>query len=315
MDRPRRLEATTLHPLCAAAGLTLALLGTGCGPSEPGLAPVTAEEIAAAGAKLICTAATEGEIECAVEEGTAVIAGHRLGVDAEVLQFLKVDPPVVGGKQFPGAVQVVARLTLTVDGQPLWQGESAGKSNGHHMPTLRDQAVENLLQRWGLAHLLPVVDAVGGKPDAPALSAVGMDAPAPTVEGSLVYAGYPILSGRGFDPRASTKMGPSLASLQKALGPFVSGLAPGLHTVEIHAVVGEGRNCGVLPPNVSMAPGTMVSMVPLSGTVEVDGAPKGDPCPLAEPVAWPMPPRGSVLEWDQKFVVVVPTTAPASATP
>ena len=60
MDRPRRLEATTLHPLCAVAGLTVALLGTGCGPSEPGLAPVTAEEIAAAGAKLICTAATAG---------------------------------------------------------------------------------------------------------------------------------------------------------------------------------------------------------------------------------------------------------------
>ena len=37
--------------------------------------------------------------------------------------------------------------------------------------------------------------------------------------------------------------------------------------------------------------------------------------PLAQPGGVADAPRGSVLEWDQKFVVVVPTTAPASATP
>jgi len=44
--------------------------------------------------------------------------------------------------------------------------------------------------------------------------------------------------------------------------------------------------------------------VPLSGTVEVDGIPKGDPCALAEAVAWPLPRDGAVLEWDQVVVVV-----------
>ena len=105
-------------------------------------------------------------------------------------------------------------------------------------------------------------------------------------------------------------MGANVQSMVAALGPFTEDLSTeGLHTVQVKARLGGGGPpgpCGILPP-IAMTPGATSSIVPLEGQVLVDGQPGGDICALSEPVAWPLPADGALLEWDQLAVMgVVP---------
>ena len=81
----------------------------------------------------------------------------------------------------------------------------------------------------------------------------------------------------------------------------------GLHSVLVNATLGGSGPpgpCGLVPP-VALASGATASIVPLSGVVEVDGEATGTICEMSEAVAWPLPPAGVQLQWEQ-FVVLRP---------
>lgn len=301
--------------------LLLALL-VACGESEPPapkVEEITSAELSAAAAQLVCTAAQAAGATCATTDGAAKVGDHTIMVEANVDSFLVLDGKTVGmgaSKQvLPGEVQVGAKVTTKVDGKALLVTEVAGTGSDVDPLKARQAALDGAAQRWGVGAGLAVLDAVTASDTGAGLASVGMNVPPETIgeSGLRAWSAYPVLRGRGFDPKLASKMGPSVASMAKALGPFVGGLsADGLHTVEVQAKLGGGGSpgkCGIIPP-VSMTPGETVNMVKLEGTVKVDGAATGDICALSETVAWALPKGSAILEWDQTFVLG-PAATPA----
>ncbi len=295
--------------------MSLLILLLACGESEPPpptVAEITTAEVSAAAAGLLCTAATAAGLACEAKDGAATVGGHTITVDANVDSFLVLDGKTVGmgasAQQLPGEVQVGAKVTTKVDGAPLLTVEVAGTGSDLDPLTARWTALDTLAQRWGVGAGLAVLDAVTASDTAAGLASVGMQVPPEAVgeTGLRAWSAYPVLRGRGFDPKLASQLGPSVASMARALGPYAQGLSTDrLHTIEVKARLGGGGSpgkCGILPP-VAMTPGETVSMVKLEGTVLVDGAPSGDICALSEPVAWALPKGSAVLEWDQTFVL------------
>lgn len=293
----------------------LALLACETTPPPPEVAEVQPSELSEAAARVFCTAAEQGAIPCTATGGTATLGDTAVRIDATVETFLALPPKQIGmgsaAQAVPGEVQVASRVTAHLGETPLLTVLVEASGSDADMEAARAKAIEAVAQHWMVGTGLAVLDAQAG--GAAALKAVGMDVP-PTPIGETGFTGhaaYPVLKGQGFDPKMAAKLGPGVRTMVAALGPYLEGLpADGPHAVRIHAKLGGGGAngpCPIIPP-VSMTPGETVSLVPLKAKVEVDGVEKGDPCALSEPVAWPLPKGGALIEWEQ-IVVVVPTPA------
>ena len=120
------------------------------------------------------------------------------------------------------------------------------------------------------------------------------------------WPAYPVVKGQGFDPSVVKRMAPQVQSVARNVGVYLEGAdLTQLHAVKVVAKLGGGGApgpCGIVPPT-AMTPGMSVSIVPLQGSIFVDGVEKGDICTLSEPVAWPLPQGGALLEWTQVVVV------------
>jgi len=291
--------------------LLLTLLACDTPTPEASVPEVQPAELAEAAARVFCAAATQADIACTAAGAVAGLGDTAVTMTAELDSSLVLPPKKLGmgsaAQTVPGEVQLAARIGVAIGATPLMTVLVEAAGSGTDVPEARAAAIEAVAQRWMVGTGLAVLDAQTG--GARALAAVGMDVP-PTAIGATGFTGhaaYPILKGRGFDPKMAARLGPSVKTMVAGLAPYLEGVeADGPHAIRVHAQLGGGSGngpCPIIPP-VSMTPGETVSLVPLSGTVEVDGIPKGDPCALAEAVAWPLPRDGAVLEWDQVVVVV-----------
>ena len=288
------------------------LLLLSCAAEEPRVevAPVTSLEAQAAALEAICEAAAHTPWTCVAEEAHATFGDHRLEVAAGVAEFVTLEGRTIGmgssAQQLPGEVQLVLELGLKVDGAELMTLEVAEAASDVDLEVAKDKALDEAIRKWMVGHGLAVLDALTQDADSSALGAVGMKA-APQTSGAFrAWAAYPMLRGHAVDPQVASRMGPGVESMLAALGPYLETLEPGtLHTVHVHAKLGgtggPGR-CGVLPP-IGLSDGATASIVPLRGEVLVDGEATGTICELSEQVAWPLPPGGTELEWEQ-FIVV-----------
>lgn len=292
------------------------LFACGTEPTVVEPAPIEPAEVAAAAASTLCSAATQAGFACKAEGSSATLGERKLELSAVVASYITMAPSSFGrgeeAQQFPGEIQLGVELGLAVDGAPLLTVEQAHAASDPELAVARAKVLDELVQRWAVTHGSAVLDALGGDPASPVLASLGLKTQASPHGEIYAWAGFPVLRGRGFDPKTASKMGPSVQSMLDALGPFTEGLsADGLHTVQVESRLGGGGApgpCGILPP-VSMNPDVTTTIVPLSGQVLVDGVASGNICSLSEPVAWALPPAGSVLEWDQLFVVGVGTAA------
>lgn len=299
----------------------LALLACDTSPPAPEVAPASADEIAAAAAGMFCTAATQAALPCTATGAEATLAGGAVRLSATIESFLALPGKTIGmgssAQALPGEVQVAARITASTTDGPLVTVLVEASGSDPKLDAARAAAIEAVAQRYMVGAGLAVLDAVSASPTAAALASVGMDVPPTPIgeTGHTAWAAYPVLKGHGFDPKLASKLGPGVRTMVAALGPFVGDTAAGgLHAVHIRATLGGGGEngpCPIIPP-VTMAPGETVHLVPLKGTVEVDGVATGDICALSEPVAWPLPKGGALLEWEQ---VVIIGPAPAAAAP
>lgn len=291
------------------------LFACGSEPAVPPLAPITDDQIAAAAASAICAAATQAGMTCTADGAKAELGWKLLEVTVADRQIMSFDPSSMGrgegAQHFPGEVQLSATIGLLVDGAPLMAMEQSHDASDMDLNVARDRVLDELTQRWVVTHVSAVLDALSGDPGAPVLASLGMTAAAQPAGDLYAWAGYPVLRGKGFDPGIANKLGPSVQSMLAAIHPFTEGLGIDKpHVVQVMAKLGGNGApgpCGILPP-VSIAPGTTTSIVPFSGQVLVDGQPTGDICTLSEPVAWPLPPGGAMLEWDQ-LIVLAPNQA------
>jgi hypothetical protein len=288
-------------------------------PQAPAPAPVTEGELAASAAASICAAAIQAGQSCEAEGAVATLGWDALEVQVSGLSWLTLDPTSIGrgpdAQRFPGEAQLGAVMGLSRNGAALFAVEQSHAASDVDLHVARAAVLDELAQRWVVTHASAVLDAGSGDPGAPVLAALGMNVPAQPQGALHAWAGYPVLRGKGFDPGAANRLGPGVQSMLSAIGPFVEGLpADGLQVVQVQAKLGGSGApgpCGIIPP-MAMTPGTTTSIVPLSGRVLVNGQPTGDICVLSEPVAWPLPPQGSVLEWDQ-LIVLAPNQAGAPA--
>jgi hypothetical protein len=283
-----------------------------CG-SEPAVAPappITDDQIATAAASAICAAATQAGMTCAATGARAELGWKALDVTVSDRQVMSFEPTSMGhgegAQRFPGEVQLSATIGIAVDGTALLSVPQSHAASDMDLVVARDRVLEELTERWVVTHASAVVDALTGDPGAPVLAALGMTVAAQPAGALYAWAGYPVLRGKGFDPGIANRLGPSVQSVLANLGPYVEGLGgDGLHTVQVFARLGGSGApgpCGIIPP-VAISPGATTSIVPLAGEVHVDGQPVGDICALSEPVSWPLPPGGAVLEWDQLAVL------------
>lgn len=296
--------------------MLLALLACDTTPPAPEVEEVQPDEIAEAAARVFCTAAEQAAIPCAASGSMATLGNEAVTFSATMEAFLALPAKKLGmgsaAQVVPGEVQLATHITVGISDRPLLTVLVEESGSDADPTAARAKAIEAVAQRWMVGTGLAVLDARSG--GSKALSAVGMDVPPTDIgnSGFTGYAAYPVLKGRGFDPKMAAKLGPSVKTMVAALEPYLEGLpTDGPHAVRIHARLGGGGEngpCPIIPP-VTMTPGETVSLVPLAGKVEVDGVAKGDPCALSEPVAWPLPKAGALLEWEQ-VVVVVPTTRP-----
>jgi len=271
-----------------------------CGSSEP---PV---EVDAPGA----VEASQVLNEALCEAGKHAEVGCELGItlEANVKEFVTLESNSIGmgasAQQLPGEAQIVLEVRASVDGQLLTTVEVSEAASHVDLEVAKAAVLDEAAQRFMVGYGLAILDAVsegnGG------LSTVGMKVDPQTVGDRTAYAAYPLVRGQGLDPSTAGRMGPSVASMGAALGPYVETLEPGgLHTVRVVAELGGSDGpgpCGIVPP-VAMTDGATVSIVPLSGQVYVDGEPTLTICELSEAVSWPLPPAGSRLEWEQ-FIVL-----------
>lgn len=299
----------------------LALLACDTSPPPPEVAPVTADEIATATATMFCTAATQAALPCTASGAQATLPTGPITLSASIETFLALPGKTIGmgssAQALPGEVQVAARITAGTATGPLLSVMVEAAGSDPDLGAARAAAIEAVAQHYMVSTGLAVLDATSASPTAAGLRSVGMDVPPTTIgeTGHTGWAAYPVLKGHGFDPKLASKLGPGVRTLVAALPPFVADTpAGGLHAVVVRAKLGGGGEngpCPIIPP-VTMAPGETVNLVPLKGTVEVDGVPVGNICALSEPVAWPLPTHGALLEWEQ---VVVIGPAPAAADP
>jgi hypothetical protein len=290
-------------------------------PAAPPPLPITEQDVAEAAASAICAAATQAGMTCTATGARAELGWKALDVSVTKLQALTFDPSSIGrgedAQHFPGEYQLSATIGLAVDEAPLVAVEQNHAVSHQDLGVARDQVLDELAQRWVVTHASAVVDALSGDPGAPVLASLGMNAAAQPAGELYAWGGFPVLRGKGFDPGIANKLGPSVQSVLANLAPFTQGLGSDRpHTIQVFAKLGGNGApgpCGILPP-LSIAPGTTTSIVPFSGRVLVDGEPVGDICALSEPVAWPLPPGGAMLEWDQ-FIVLAPNQAGVPAAP
>lgn len=296
----------------------LFLAACGTQPAVPDIAAVTDAEAAAAIAQTLCKAAEQGGITCTVEGATATVAGQAVAVGATVSNFLTLDPKTIGygeeAEEIPGEVQITATVTLSMGAATLFSAEQSHAGTDADLVAARAAALDTWAGRWVASYGLGFVDALAGDVGAPALSAVGMAVPAQPAGQLHAWSAYPLLRGKGFDPKIADQMAPYVKSMAANLAPYVEGLSTdALHTVQVKARLGGGGApgpCGIMPP-IAMTDGATVSIVPLAGEVLVDGQPTGDICALSEPVAWPLPSGKAQLEWDQ-LLVLGPATVEAA---
>jgi len=287
----------------------LPLIGCGSEPA-PTVDPITSAEASAAAARIFCEASTQAGGTCAADGAVATIGEHTVELTVTVKDFVALNSRSLGvgssAQQIPGEVQLVADVGVSVDGKPVATLDFTHAANDVDLTVARTAVLEELIQRWMVGYGLAALDAVGGD-GAPALAGVGMKVAPVALEGATAWSAYPMLSGQGLDPKTGGRMAPQVTSMAKGLGPYVEGLAPGLHSVHIKAELGGPGGpgaCGILPP-VAAAPGASISMVRLVGEVKVDGAAGADICELSETVAWPLPKSQVQLTWEQFFVVRV----------
>ena len=296
------------------------LFACGSEPDVPAPAAVQPDELASAAAASICTAALQVGMDCTVTGPVADIGSHRLEVGVSDLSWITFEPSSIGrgpdAQHFPGEAQLAATMSLSIDGATLFSIEQAHAVSDQDLQVARAKVIDELSQRWVVTQVSAVMDASYGNPKAPVLASLGMNALAQPQGELYAWGGYPVLRGRGFDPGMANKLGPSVQTMLASIGPFVGGLsADTLHVVQVQAKLGGSGApgpCGIIPP-VSMAPGTSTSIVPFAGQVLVDGKAMGDICAISEPVNWPLPPKGTQLEWDQ-FIVLGPSQAGVSLT-
>ncbi len=296
------------------------LLACSTEPVAPPALPITDAEVAAAAASSICAAATQAGMTCTADGGKAELGWKLLEVSATDTMMTSFEPTSIGGgedaQRFPGEVQLATTVGLSVDGQALFAVEQNHVASDLDLGVARGKVIDELAQRWVVTHASAVMDAVTGDPAAGVIASLGMNVPAQPQGELYAFAGYPVLHGKGFDPGIANKLGPGLQTMLSSIGPFVEGADPAtLHVVQVHARLGGGGApgpCGIIPP-VAITPGATTSIVPFGGEVKLDGTATGDICALSEPVAWPLPPAGAVLEWDQLIVLapIEPAAAPA----
>lgn len=276
----------------------------------PTVAAFDGGEAAAATASMLCRAAEAARQSCVVADGRVAVGAHELGVVVTPTDFVVLPPASIGmGDQatlVAGEVQAAFTVAVDVDGAPLLSSTVRGIGIDADLAAARRSALEQAAQRWVASTGLALLDALGGGEAGPALAGVNFEA-APATHGSLrAYPAFPQLRGPGLDPTLGFRMGPNVASMAAALGPYLVDLDPSrLHVVVVKAVLGGGGPpgpCGILPP-VAMGDGAVTTLVPLGGAVVVDGGAGQSVCALSEPVSWPLPKGGASLEWEQVFVV------------
>ena len=294
-------------PLGTILALFLACSGEPPAPEVTGPEPAV---VAAAASAVFCTAAEQISQPCLAEGGTVKMGDREIMITPTITSFMTLDPRQIGmgasAEQVPGEAQLGLSLEVAVDGHSLGAVTVHDTGNDVDLLAARTAAVDAALQRWMVAYGLAVLDAVVGGEKSAGLESVGLVLSPPETGGHRAYAAYPKLRGQGFDPSISAKLGPNVGSVMANLASYVEDLDDdALHSVHMLAKLGGGGApgpCGILP-QVSMAPGSSTSIVPLHGEVLVDGVAKGDICALSEPVAWPLPQGGALLEWEQYAVV------------
>ena len=290
--------------------MLLLLLACSTEPAAPPVAPIEAEEASAAMATMLCRAAEPAKLACKAEGGVAQAGWKALEIAATPIDFNVLQPTQIGmgstAQLVAGEVQAGFRVALSVDGAALLSFEVHEAGSDTDLEKARAAALEKAAQRWVASVGIAALDAASGAVEAPALAGVGLKVPAAALGDARVWAAFPALRGQGFDPKVVFKLGPNLASMAAALGPYVEDLPQGaLHAVEVHAKLGGGGgpgDCGIVPP-VTMTEGSTASIVPLHGEVLVDGVATGTICALSQQVAWPLPRGGNELDWEQVFVV------------
>jgi len=302
------------------------------GEAAPAIAPIDSEEASTAAAAVFCEAAAQASIACeSGDNGTVTLGDHELTTRVSVESFITLEPRSIGmgasSQQIPGEAQLIATITLAVDGKFLHALKLSHAASDVDLEVARARVLDETLQRWMVGYGLAALDALNGDVTAPALGALGLEVPATQHGGYRVWAAYPMLKGKALDPSVGSRMGPGVGSMTGALGVYLpaefvalpspdysftsSATEDGLHTLFITATLGGPGGpgeCGILPP-VSPVPGATVRIVRLEGEVLVDGESTGTICSLSDPVAWPLPTGETTVTWEQ-FVVLAPGTSP-----
>ncbi len=303
------------------AFLLASLLACNTEPPPPAVAPLTADQVAAQVATAFCLSANMAWKDCAAQGATARYGGHEVGFDATVTSFTALPGKTIGmgtAKQdIPGEVQVGFTVTVSVDGRAVLTGPVSHAASDPDLEAARAKVLDEGAQRFVVGQALGLVDALSGQPTSGALASTGLEVPPVELgEGAWRgFASYPVIRGRGLDPDMVKKLAPQVRSVVRAVEPLLEGLPPQVHVVKVDAKLGGGGGpgpCGIVPP-VVVTTGASVSIVPLAGTVSVDGTPLPDGekpaiCALSESVAWPLPQGGAVMEWTQ-IVAVAPVPA------
>ncbi len=313
-----------------------------CTEPTPIIAPIDGDEASVDAARIFCEAAAQASIPCeAAERGSAglqngvvTLGDHELTIRVSVESFITLEPRSIGmgTELLPGEAQLVATITLAVDGKFLFAVDLSHAASDVDLAVARAKVLDETLQRWMVGYGVAALDALNGDPASPALGALGMEVPAAKLGGYTVWAAYPMLKGKGLDPSVGAAMGPSVGSMTGALDAYLSpdhvdapspdytftsrATEDGLHALHIVATLGGPGGpgeCGILPP-VSLVPGATVNIVRLEGEVVVDGAPIGTICSLSEPVAWPLPTGETTVTWEQ-FAVATDSITSKSAPP
>lgn len=290
--------------------MLMLMLACSSEPPPPEIPKITDEEASAAAAAVICKAAGEISMDCVVEGSVAVLGEHRLEPQVSVSGFVTLQGQTIGmgatAQQIPGELQLVSKVSLLVDGELLMKVDVNDTASDADLMKAREALLSKSMERWMVGYSLPVLDAVAQDPDSKALASVGMKVPAGESGEWQTWAAYPMLRGPHLDSSLAGRMGPAVESMLGALEPYLYDVEDKeFHSVRVIAKLGGSGApgpCGIVPP-VSLTDGATASIVPLHGTIEVDGEATGTICEMSEGVAWPMPSAGQQLEWEQFMVV------------
>lgn len=322
------MSAAARRPVAASVLLLPVLLGLAAcetTPPPPEVAPVEAAEVATVAAEVFCRSANMVWQDCSAEGPVASFQGSSVTFESSKPSFVALPPKTIGmgsaTEEVPGEIQLSFELSIAVDGNPLISGKVSHAASDPDLEAARVKAIDESAQRFIVGHGLGVIDALIGQPSSAALNSLGMSAEPQAIGDTpwRAYPAYPVVKGQGFDPSVVKKMAPQVQSMAREVSAYLAGEMEGgqegtLHAVKVEAKLGGSGSpgpCGIVPPTV-ITSGSSVSIVPLEGTVFVDGvkavdgaivAGKPGICGLSEPVAWPLPVGGAVLEWTQVVVL------------